>query len=253
MLIGASGDSEKGSLAGAAYVFARTGSNWSQQSKLMASDAAALDKFGSALSISGDTIAVGASLANTPSADAGAAYVFVRNGTDWTQQQKIIALDSDVQDYFGAAIAVHGDRMVVGAWGVDVGLLVVAVDDGWMPQTEAHFRVLSPLGIERIIAVLNKFDAADAETIELAEADVREHLAGTRFEGADVARVSSKTGEGIAALKEIILQNIRKLPKAADSGKPYLFVDRVFTSKGCPLYTPPSPRDRTRPRMPSSA
>ncbi|HQF24565.1 MAG TPA: FG-GAP repeat protein, partial [Polyangiaceae bacterium] len=117
VLIGASGDSEKGSLAGAAYVFARTGSNWSQQSKLMASDAAALDKFGSALSISGDTIAVGASLANTPSADAGAAYVFVRNGTDWTQQQKIIALDSDVQDYFGAAIAVHGDRMVVGAWG----------------------------------------------------------------------------------------------------------------------------------------
>ncbi|HPA71949.1 MAG TPA: selenocysteine-specific translation elongation factor [Spirochaetota bacterium] len=123
-------------------------------------------------------------------------------------------------------------NMVVGAWGVDVGLLVVAVDDGWMPQTEDHFRVLSLLGIERIIAVLNKIDAADAETIELAEADVREHLTGTRFEGADVVRVSSKTGEGIAALKEIILQNIRKLPKAADSGKPYLFVDRVFTSKG---------------------
>ena len=123
-------------------------------------------------------------------------------------------------------------NMVVGAWGVDVGLLVVAADDGWMPQTEDHFRVLSLLGIERIIAVLNKIDAADAETIELAEADVREHLAGTRFEGADVVRVSSKTGEGIAALKEIILQNIRKLPKAADSGKPYLFVDRVFTSKG---------------------
>jgi selenocysteine-specific elongation factor len=123
-------------------------------------------------------------------------------------------------------------NMVVGAWGVDVGLLVVAVDDGWMPQTEDHFRVLNLLGIERIIAVLNKIDAADTETIELAEADVREHLAGTRFEGADLAKVSSKTGEGVAALKEIILQNIRKLPKAADSYKPYLFVDRVFTSKG---------------------
>lgn len=123
-------------------------------------------------------------------------------------------------------------NMVVGAWGVDVGLLVVAVDDGWMPQTEDHFRVLNLLGIERIIAVLNKIDAADAETIELAEADVREHLAGTRFEGADLARVSSKTCEGIAELKDIILQNIRKLPKAADSNKPYLFVDRVFTSKG---------------------
>ncbi len=123
-------------------------------------------------------------------------------------------------------------NMVVGAWGVDIGLLVVAVDDGWMPQTEDHFRVLNLLGIERIIIVLNKIDAVDAETADLAEEDVREHLTGTRFEEADLARVSSKTGQGIAELKEIILQNIRKLPRVTDSGKPYLFVDRVFTSKG---------------------
>ncbi len=72
----------------------------------------------------------------------------------------------------------------------------------------------------------------DAETADLAEADVREHLEGTRFEGCDVVRVSSKTFEGIDTLKEVILTNIRALPKAADSHKPYLFVDRVFTSKG---------------------
>lgn len=123
-------------------------------------------------------------------------------------------------------------NMVVGAWGVDVGLLVIAVDDGWMPQTDDHFRVLDLLGIERIIVVLNKIDTADEETIALAEADVLEHLAGTRFEGSDMVKVSAKTGHGIELLKETILKNIRALPKAADAEKPYLFVDRVFSSKG---------------------
>ncbi len=123
-------------------------------------------------------------------------------------------------------------NMVIGAWGVDIGLLVVAVDDGWMPQTDDHFRVLDLLGIERIIVALNKIDASDEETVALAEADVCEHLSGTRFEGADIVKVSAKTLVGIDLLKEIILKNIRLLPKATDSEKPYLFVDRVFTSKG---------------------
>ncbi len=123
-------------------------------------------------------------------------------------------------------------NMVVGAWGVDVGLLVIAVDDGWMPQTDDHFRVLDLLGIERIIVALNKIDAADEETIAIAEADVLDHLSGTRFENADIVKVSAKTGTGIDILREIILKNIRALPKAADAEKPYLFVDRVFTSKG---------------------
>lgn len=116
-LVGASGDDEKGSMAGAAYAFVRSGSNWTQEGKLVADDGAPLDKFGSVLSVHGDTVAVGASLANTPAADAGAAYVFVRSGTTWTQQQKIVAADAEVQDYFGGAVSVRGDRLLVGAWG----------------------------------------------------------------------------------------------------------------------------------------
>ncbi len=123
-------------------------------------------------------------------------------------------------------------NMVVGAWGIDLGLLVIAIDDGWMPQTEDHFRVLEILGVERIVVVLNKIDLADEETIELATIEVEEKLKETRFAGSDVIRVSSKTGEGIDELKETIVKNLRKLSSITETKKPYLFVDRVFSSKG---------------------
>ncbi len=123
-------------------------------------------------------------------------------------------------------------NMVVGAWGVDLAILVIAVDDGWMPQTEDHFRVLMLLGVERIIVALNKIDAADEEMIAFVTAEVEERLAETRYAGCDIVRVSAKTGNGVAELKEVILANLRRLAKAADSRKPYLFVDRVFASKG---------------------
>jgi selenocysteine-specific elongation factor len=123
-------------------------------------------------------------------------------------------------------------NMVVGAWGVDLGLLVIAVDDGWMPQTEDHFRVLELLGIERIIVILNKIDLADSEMIDLAVMEVEERLKDTRFADADIVQVSAKNGKGVDDLREVILKNLRKLSKAAETEKPYLFVDRVFSSKG---------------------
>lgn len=123
-------------------------------------------------------------------------------------------------------------NMVVGAWGVDLGLLVIAVDDGWMPQTEDHFRVLELLGIERIIIVLSKIDLADSEMIDLAVMEVEDRLKDTRFADVDIVQVSAKNGKGVDDLKEVILQNLRKLSKAAETEKPYLFVDRVFSSKG---------------------
>ncbi|TAL36445.1 MAG: selenocysteine-specific translation elongation factor [Spirochaetes bacterium] len=123
-------------------------------------------------------------------------------------------------------------NMVAGAWGVDLAILVVAVDDGWMPQTEDHFRVLSLLGVERMVVALNKIDAADPEMIAFVQAEVEEKLAGTRYAGSDIVKVSSKTCEGVADLKEVILKNLRKLPRAANADRPYLYVDRVFASKG---------------------
>ncbi len=123
-------------------------------------------------------------------------------------------------------------NMVVGAWGVDLAILVVAVDDGWMPQTEDHFRVLMLLGVERIIVALNKIDSADGEMIDFVTAEVEERMADTRYAGCDIVRVSAKTGDGVAELKEVILSNLRRLARAVDAQKPYLFVDRVFASKG---------------------
>jgi selenocysteine-specific elongation factor len=123
-------------------------------------------------------------------------------------------------------------NMVAGAWGIDMGLLVVAADDGWMPQTEDHLRVLQLLGIERIIAVLNKIDIVEPGMADLVEQQVREKLAGTPYRDADIARVSSKTGEGIAALRDTIAANLKRLSLARDADKPYLYIDRVFSSKG---------------------
>ncbi|MCP4129994.1 MAG: selenocysteine-specific translation elongation factor [bacterium] len=123
-------------------------------------------------------------------------------------------------------------NMVVGAWGVDLALLVVAVDDGWMPQTEDHFRVLELLGVERIVVVMNKVDLADEEMVEFVEEEVREKIGETRFAESDIVKVSSKTGQGIEELREAIVVNLRKLAKIADAKKPYLFIDRVFASKG---------------------
>ncbi len=123
-------------------------------------------------------------------------------------------------------------NMVAGAWGIDLGLLVVAVDDGWMPQTEDHFRVLQLLGIERIIVVLNKIDLAESEMADLVEEEVREKIAGTPYKDADMARVSSKNGTGIDALKKLIADNLKKLSRARNADKPFLYVDRVFASKG---------------------
>jgi selenocysteine-specific elongation factor len=123
-------------------------------------------------------------------------------------------------------------NMIAGAWGIDLALLVVAADDGWMPQTEDHFRVLQFLGIERLIAVINKIDMVDEELTHYVEEEVREKLADTRFADAAILRVSSKTGDGIEQLREAIVVNLRRLSRAADAGKPYLFIDRVFASKG---------------------
>lgn len=123
-------------------------------------------------------------------------------------------------------------NMVVGAWGIDLALLVVAVDDGWMPQTEDHFRVLQLLGIDNLIVVLNKIDAADEDMISFVEEEVLEKLFSTEFESSPVMRVSAKTGAGIEELRQGIAAALKKLPKASDAKKPYMFVDRVFASKG---------------------
>jgi len=117
-VVGSYGDSNAGGAdAGSAYVFVRSGTVWTQQAKLTASDAATSDRFGSSVAVSGDTAVVGARWdSNAGGTAAGSAYVFVRSGTVWTQQAKLTASDAAAWDEFGISIAVWGDTAVVGAW-----------------------------------------------------------------------------------------------------------------------------------------
>ena len=123
-------------------------------------------------------------------------------------------------------------NMVTGAWGIDLGLLVVAADDGWMPQTEDHFRVLELLSVERIIVAVTKIDIAGEAAQAGVEQSVRGRLAGSAYGDADIVRVSARTGSGIDALKSVIAANLAKLSRVRDTGKPFMYIDRVFASHG---------------------
>ena len=115
MVVAAQFDGTTASQAGAAFVFVFNGATWTQQARLLANDGAVADKFGTSVAISGDTIVVGAFNADAPLSNSGAAYVFVRNGTAWTQQQKLTANDATADDQFGFAVAINGDVIAVGA------------------------------------------------------------------------------------------------------------------------------------------
>jgi len=107
---------------GSAYVFTRSGTTWTQQEKLTASDGAAGDHFGVSVALSGDTALVGAYGDNVgANPDQGSAYVFTRSGTTWTQQGKLTASDGAASDYFGVSVALSGGTALVGAYGDDVG------------------------------------------------------------------------------------------------------------------------------------
>jgi len=124
-IVGAYGEDTGGSIAGAAYVFVRSGGVWSEQQKLTASDAEADDNFGNSVSLSsdGNTAIVGAHYKDAGGINAGAAYVFVRSGGVWSQQQKLTAGDPEEYDYFGISVSVSsdGNTAIVGAYHEDAG------------------------------------------------------------------------------------------------------------------------------------
>jgi hypothetical protein len=105
---------------GAAYVYTRTGSTWTLQAKLTASDGTAPDLFGVRVAVDGDTVAVSAQMSFAD--DRGAAYVFTRAGTTWTQQAKLTASDGAANDIFGSGLDLDGDTVVAGSFRDDIGL-----------------------------------------------------------------------------------------------------------------------------------
>lgn len=137
----AASDDDSASSAGAAYVFVRSGTTWSAEAYLKASNAEASDNFGGSVAIDGDTIVVGASSEdsnqstilhagsfptaagdNDAAGAAGAAYVFVRTGSTWSQQAYLKACNNEAADTFGEVVAISGDTIAVGAKGEDGGL-----------------------------------------------------------------------------------------------------------------------------------
>jgi hypothetical protein len=124
-LIGANGaDPGPGLSAGQAHVFVRSGTTWVEQALLSASDGSSSDRFGAAVALSGDTAVVGAPFDdNAAGLNAGSTYVFVRNGTTWSEQGRLVPLAPQNQAEFGTSVAIEGDTAVVGAYRVDLGVI----------------------------------------------------------------------------------------------------------------------------------
>jgi hypothetical protein len=116
-VVGAGGDEDpNGEDAGSAYVFTRSGEEWTQQAKLTASDGDPGDRFGTSVAVDRDTAVIGANFDEDPNGeDAGSAYVFTRSEGEWTQQAKLTASDGETNDNFGVSVAVDKDTAVVGA------------------------------------------------------------------------------------------------------------------------------------------
>jgi len=123
-------------------------------------------------------------------------------------------------------------NMMAGVSAVDVALLVVAADDGVMPQTREHFEILNLLDIPLGIVAINKIDLADKDWLELVELDIGELLQGSFMEDAPILKVSAETGDGVDQLKTALLDLCKKVPDKQDRGIFRLHVDRVFSMKG---------------------
>jgi selenocysteine-specific elongation factor len=120
-------------------------------------------------------------------------------------------------------------NMIAGVGSIDLALLSVAADDGWMPQTEEHFQILNYLGVQHIVVALTKSDLGKIDNVT---AEIREKLRATAFANAQIIPTSARTGAGLADLKQALACEFATLSPPRDIGKPRLFVDRAFTLRG---------------------
>ena len=123
-------------------------------------------------------------------------------------------------------------NMVAGASGIDLVVLVVAADDGVMPQTREHLQIMELLGVRRGLVALTKVDMVDEELVLLAEADVEETVAPTFLAGAPILRVSGVTGEGVEAFKEVLFKMAAETEPRSAEGVFRMPIQRVFSKQG---------------------
>jgi selenocysteine-specific elongation factor len=122
--------------------------------------------------------------------------------------------------------------MVAGSAGIDFALLVIAADDGLMPQTREHLDILDLLGLQRGLIVMTKCDRADAAELAHREAEIKNAVQSTFLRDADLLRVSTFTGDGIEPLRDRLFLEAACSQARDPSGRFRLSIDRVFSLKG---------------------
>src|SRR6202048_2360716 len=146
-----------------------------------------------------------------------------------------LILDRPNQEQFRVGIVDvpgHEDfvrNMIAGVGSIDLALLVVAADDGWMPQTEEHLQILIYLGVERVVVGLSK---SDLGKIDIVSEQIREKLRDTPFANCPIIPVSIRTGDGLERLKHALCCEFASISPPRDIGRPRLFVDRAFSLHG---------------------
>ena len=139
-------------------------------------------------------------------------------------------LDVGIVDVPGHARFIR--NMLAGTHGLDAVMLVIAADEGVMPQTREHLEIIDLLDVRRGVIVLSKVDLVDAEWLALVKTEVTEALRGTSLEGAQMIPFSAVTGEGKAELVAALDELLAGAAAKPDLGRPRLPVDRVFTMSG---------------------
>jgi selenocysteine-specific elongation factor len=120
-------------------------------------------------------------------------------------------------------------NMIAGVGSIDLALVVVAADDGWMPQTEEHLQILTYLGVKRGVLALTK---SDLGKIDIVTGQICSQLRDTAFAHSPIIPTSVRTGEGIENLKSALSSEFSTMQPQADVGKPRLFIDRAFILRG---------------------
>ena len=123
-------------------------------------------------------------------------------------------------------------NMLAGAGGIDLAMLVVAADDGFMPQTIEHLDILTLLGVKDGLLVITKADTVDPEWLEMMDEEIHQRVEGTFLEGKPIMAVSAHTGQGIPELKEALRQLVHKASEKSMRVPFRLPVDRVFSVDG---------------------
>ncbi|WP_421343737.1 SelB C-terminal domain-containing protein [Aeromonas veronii] len=135
-------------------------------------------------------------------------------------------------------------NMVAGLWSLDLVLLVIAADEGWMPMTGDHLRLLKAMGVPRLLVCINKCDLVSPDELLLLEESLLERVMDESGMVPDIVSVSAKTGANMAALHAAIVRQLADLPasqaareqgaprRSCEEAPPRLYVDRVFTANG---------------------